>query len=194
MFGAMDINELLRAARDEESGAWSRLMRPLTSELRRYFEQIFDDADAKDLAQHSVAIVFDKLPGFQPDEAQLMAWVIGIAHHVALDEFRARSRRIKIEDAVREVQLTPGPSPSSDLECLERLRLAQSELPSLPDHLRSVIEHDLADGEPEAFANKEGIAQATIRSRRHRAHKLLGERVRQRSKTPPERVTPTPAS
>jgi DNA-directed RNA polymerase specialized sigma24 family protein len=168
-------------------------MRPLTEKLRRYFEQNFDDADAKDLAQHSVAIVFVQLPGFRPDES-LMAWVIGIAHKLALNEFRARSRRIRIEDAMREVQLLPGPSPSSDLECLERLRLAQSELPSLPDHLRSVIDHDLADGEPEAFANKEGIAQATIRSRRHRAHKLLGERVRQRSKTPPERVTPTPAS
>jgi RNA polymerase sigma-70 factor, ECF subfamily len=185
------LGELLRAARDQQPGAWPRLGGPLMLKLRLSLTKWVGAEDAKDLAQRTFIILMDRLPGFQP-EGTLEAWVFGIARHLALDELRARKRRIIWEAAAGEVQLRQSVSPSSQLRRNECFKVLQDELAHLPKHLRDVIEHDLAGGDAEAFARKEGIALATVRTRRHRAHELLSERIRQRSKTPLPEEKPTP--
>lgn len=188
----MVLDELLRAARDRQPGAWPRLIGPLRIRLQNYLTPWVNAEDAKDVAQRSLIIVWEKLPGFDLQKESLEAWVLGIARHQAINELRAQSRRRRIEDAVREVQLSPPTSSSSGVRWLQRREMTQEEIAGLPGQNRRVIEHDLADGDPEVLAHKEGIALATVRSRRHRAHELLRERVRQRCQTPVPTPTPTP--
>lgn len=191
MVAPMDVEELLRAVRDNQPGAWPRLVGPLTIKLRLYLSRWVGAEDAKDLTQATFVVLMADLPDFVPKKS-LTKWVFGIARNLMKDELKARKRRNRQEVAAAEVQLDPDRSSSSHLQWVQRFEIVEDELERLPDHLRGVIEHDLADGEPEAFAQREGIALATVRTRRHRAHEMLGERVRQRSKTPTPKEKPTP--
>ncbi|PRP92408.1 RNA polymerase sigma factor [Enhygromyxa salina] len=191
----MDLDELLRAVRDEERGAWARLAPVLTVELRRYFSSWFGPDVAKDLTQATLVVLLDKLPGFEARES-LRGWVFGIARNLAHNELRARYRRSELAEGVKHEPLAPARSPSSHARWRQRWELANEELEQLPDHYRDVIEHDLEGGDAGSFAEHEGISRTTARTRRHRAQTELADRVQRRAETPtsPPRQTPTPPS
>jgi RNA polymerase sigma factor (sigma-70 family) len=188
----MSLEQLLRAARDAEPGSWERLTPPLTLQLHRYFSRWFQPHDADDLSQITFATVFEKLTGFEPNTS-LEGWVFGVARTLARREFRTRRRRAAAHEAAAHVPVALDKSISSKLGQAELGRVVMQEVEQLPDHLRVVIENDLADGDPAAFVEAHGITRTTLRTRRHRAHEQLEEQVAARRKTPSSPTqTPTP--
>jgi RNA polymerase sigma-70 factor (ECF subfamily) len=190
----MDLEPLLRAARDGHPKAWDTLMPPLGAKLRRYFSRWFDPEDAEDLTQITMLAIIEALPNFEPKKS-LQGWVFGIARNQAHDALHDQYRVRALCDAVERLPVAPEPSLSSELARVELRGIAVEEVQQLPEHLRAVIENDLDSGDAQTFAEQQGIARATVRTRRYRAHDELRERIDDRCQTPPPAGgtrTPTP--
>jgi RNA polymerase sigma factor (sigma-70 family) len=190
----MDLESMLRAARDGHPDAWDTLTPPLSVELRRYFSRWFEPEDAKDLTQITMLAILEALPNFEPKKS-LHGWVFGIARNQAYDALHDQYRLRALCGAVEMLPVAPEPSLSSELARVELRGIAVEEVEQLPEHLRAVIENDLDSGDAQAFAEQQGIARATVRTRRHRAHDELRERIDDRCQTPPPEGgtrTPTP--
>lgn len=190
MLSRMDLEALLRAARDGNPEAWDALHRWLSGELRRYFLRQFDESTAVELTQRTMKELSSKLPGFQ-EESSLRGWVFGIARNQGRLEHRARAQSSKAlsELAARVLMKTPNTSPTERVHAKEVRAMLLEAIEALPARLRRVIEHDLAnDGsiEDEQLAAREGIQPGTVWSRRHRAITLLRDRLMARLNTPPQ--------
>lgn len=166
----------------------------LQVELLRYFSRWFVREDAKDLTQITMLAIVEALPNFEPKKS-LRGWVFGIARNQAHDALHDLYRMRALCDAVERLPVAPEPSLSSELARVELRGIAVEEVEQLPEHLRAVIENDLDSGDAQAFAKQQGIARATVRTRRHRAQDELRERMDDRCQTPPSADgtrTPTP--
>jgi RNA polymerase sigma factor (sigma-70 family) len=188
----MDLEALLRAARDGDRAAWDDLVPSLYRELRAFFRRDFDDPSAVELTQRTVTIVARQLPGFVPQKS-LRQWVFGIARNQGRLEHRARARARALGELAALVVQTPGTSPTARIYARELVALLREEIEKLPPHYRCVVEHDLEGGELEALAEREGIEPATARSRRFRALQLLRRQLLARIDAPPVSPPSSPA-
>lgn len=188
----MELETLLRAARDEEPGVWKRLLPPLEKRLRRFFRPWgFDEADVEDLAQTTVAAIVHQIPGFVPRET-LTQWVFGIARNQARLVLRKRQARHKFE---QERPYSPPPSPTSPSSHVHRRKLLEivgEELAQLAPHEQRAIENDLAHGDAGTLAEHENIARSSARTRRRRAKLKLRQRVLARLEGESARAPPAP--
>lgn len=180
----MDLEPLLRAARDREPGAWAAVVPRLLHELRWYFAREFDGLDAVELAQRTVTIVARQLPGFVPQKS-LKQWVFGIARNQGRIELRAHGRDDRLRGLVAQVVRTPGTSPTARVYTNELLALLRAAIEQLPGKYRRVVEHDLEGGDIESFAEREGIKRSTARSHRFRAYAILRRQLVAHLESPP---------
>jgi DNA-directed RNA polymerase specialized sigma24 family protein len=172
----MDLESLLRAARDREPNAWNVLVPPLFERLRAYFLRDFQTSDAVELAQHTITILIDDLPGFRPRKT-LVRWVFGIARNVARQQHKARARAKNLARLAARLTPSPGTSPTARMHRDQIIAALQEEIAKLPAHYRRTIENELIEGDIEVFARREKIERSTVRSRRLRALGLLRERL-----------------
>lgn len=191
----MDLEALLRAARDSEPRAWQALLPPLFAALRRYFGREFDDVEAVELSQRTVTAIVRQLPGFE-FRGTLTNWVYGVARNQALVEHRTRRRQAALRDAVALVAPRSTTSPTSRVHAQELLAIALEELAKLPPYYRRAIENDLKGGDIESLAKREGIPRSTARVRRFRAIERLRRLVAARMPppTPPPAAASSPSS
>lgn len=182
---AMDLEALLRAARDGEPGAWKALTPHLYRVLRSFFARDFDEAETIELSQRTVEAVVRQLPGFVPRES-LEQWMFGIARNQGLNEHRARSKRAGLEVGPQIARRTPT-SVTARIYIGELLAILLEELEHLPLQQRRVVENEMGGGDIESFAERENILPGTARTRRYRAF----ERLRQQVSI---RLAPRPAS
>lgn len=147
---------------------------PLLSFLRRY---LACPADGEDVAQEAFVRAYQKLDHFD-ERGVFSRWLFTIAGNLARDLLRKRHRQAFHADDLE----MPGPAvntvaPATDsaedeAEALER------EVTALPDDLRQpIVLHYQLDWPVADIARHLGIREGAVRTRLHRARKLLQERL-----------------
>lgn len=152
-----------------------------------------DTAAAEDLAQEAVLRAFQAFPRFQPG-TNLRAWLFRILRNSYVDLLRKRGRRLEVAD--------PDELEAENDTAVEEFRAAaaralaeadlENALESLPPELRMAVL--LVDGEGFPYDEVAEIMECpvgTVRSRLHRARRLLRQRLLEiwRRKLSPQRRT-----
>lgn len=203
MLREVNLDELLLAAQEASSGpqyrwAWARFGQALDAELTHFFARRFDHEVTRTLVQQTVVVVIEKLASYERRaDDSLTHYVTSIAANKAKSLTSKRKReREGLEYYARMLCVLPDPTPSSWVLSERERELFHEYKDELPEHLRRVIEHDLAGvGDDRAFAEAHGMALNTVRTHRRRAKECLRQIHEARRKTPMSaRDTPSPRS
>ncbi len=161
---------------------------PLTEILTRYQPRLYgylmrmvqDPALADDLFQQTWVRVMEKIGSYNAN-ARFDAWLISVAHNLAIDHIRRqRSRSLDVadEDGATEGDRlrSVGPDPLAELLDAERTALIADAMEDLPAIHREVLTLRFETGmKLEEIAGIAEIPLSTVKSRLHRA--LDGLRV-----------------
>lgn len=142
-----------------------------------------NDAEAEDAVQEAYLQAFAHLDDFR-GEARLSTWLTRIVVNEALGRIRRRRELVELslldrmEDGQPRVLIFPGaPSasdPESDAGRAQLRRLLERTVDSLPPHFRSVfMMREIEEMSVEETAAQLGISPATVKTRLHRARRLL---------------------
>lgn len=160
----VDLAELAVAARSSDA-AREALVRATQAEVRRFAAAFCGPDGADDVTQETFIRALGSLHRYDP-ERPLMAWLLSVARHVALDQLRAGQRRGVL---ARRLGHQPQPQASlgstSDVAALVRALEPGRRLAFV---LTQVLGYDYAEA-----AKIARVPVGTIRSRVHRARAEL---------------------
>jgi RNA polymerase sigma-70 factor (ECF subfamily) len=134
--------------------------------------------DAEDVAQEAFVRAHRHFSSIR-DRDRFRAWLVRTAFRLALDRVRRAKRRTRHEDAARQEAPLETSSMESDAIQVEMQARVSEAVAELPEKLRLVMVlvgiegHDLS-----AVALLLEIPEGTVKSRLHRARKVLAERLR----------------
>jgi RNA polymerase sigma-70 factor, ECF subfamily len=185
---ALDERELVALARRGVAGAFREIMRRNNQRLFRVARGVLrDDAEAEDAVQEAYVRAFQGLAGFR-GEAGLSTWLVRIAYNEALGRVRRRRTAVDLEcvdAAAREgegarILVFPraaqgsGTDPEDALARGQLRRLLEEAIDALPGRFRVVlVARDVEGMGVEETAEMLGLRQITVRTRLHRARRLL---------------------
>lgn len=177
--------ELVRGALGGSQAAYSEI-------VERYQRAVFgvivrvvgNQGRAEELAQEAFVRAFRALHTYD-SQRRFAAWLLTVAHHVAIDEVRKNtlqtvSMEVSTEDGVRTMDFadTGGQTPAARFERLElseALRMAISRLrPEYRELVSLKYEQEL---EYDEISGVTGIPVGTVKSSLHRARKELAEQL-----------------
>lgn len=173
--------ELLTHLRAGRSSAYAALMRRHNQRLYRLARGILsDDAEAEEAVQESYVRAFTHLDGFK-GEASLATWLARIVLNEALGRLRRRRSTVDIDTmAMRDAAdgaptlAAAEPSPEQAMARLEIRRAIEKAVDGLPAAFRCVfILRAIEQMSIEETAACLGIPGETVKTRFHRANKLL---------------------
>jgi RNA polymerase sigma-70 factor, ECF subfamily len=179
--------DLVALARRGEGAAFAVIMQRYNRRLYRAARSIVrDDAEAEDVLQEAYMRAFTALGTFR-GEASLSTWLTRIVLNEALGRLRRQRPTEDLDVLDREVQsgetgviMFPGvssvPDPESAAARAEVRRLLEGAVDELPDAFRLVfVMRDVEGLSIEETATHLGIRAETVKTRLHRARKLLRE-------------------
>ena len=182
--GEPSDGELLRLARDGDPAAFRTLIRRHDRYLYRIARSvILDDHEAEDVVQETYVRAFTRLVDFRGD-ASLSTWLTRIALNEALQR-RRRQRTVYLDviDAARnranmQIDWSPMIAPDQDPERAtaqhQIRRFLDRAIDDLPEAFRTVfVMRDIEGVTTEETATLLGIRQATVKTRLHRARRML---------------------
>lgn len=171
--------ELLGRMRGGDADAFAALMRLNNRRLYRLARGILkDDAEAEEAVQEGYVRAFTHLDRFK-GEASLATWLARIVANEALG--RLRRRRVLsasvVEFPVRPGQEgLPGASPEHAAARREIRRLIERAIDALPGPFRTVfVLRAIEQLSTKETAASLGIREETVKTRFHRANRLLRE-------------------
>jgi RNA polymerase sigma-70 factor, ECF subfamily len=181
-------SELLERARQGDAAAFAALIRRHDKHLYRIVRSVLrDDYEAEEAVQETYLRAFTGLRGFR-GAASLQTWLTRIALNEAVRR-RRRSRALLDLDALHAAQeRSRKPLPSSliarELDP-ERAaahgqirELLERAIDDLPAAFRIVfVMRDVEEISTEDTANLLGIRQQTVKTRLHRARRMLRQRL-----------------
>jgi RNA polymerase sigma-70 factor (ECF subfamily) len=183
--GGLDDRALVERARNRDGAAVRLIMQRHNRRLFRVARSILnDDAEAEDVVQEAYARAFTHLDGFR-SEARLSTWLTRIAVNEALGRLRRRRFNVSLNgiDAIDEqgearVIYLPTASQDRDPEAAvaraEVRRLLEQAVDQLPDPFRTVfVLRDVEELSTEETASLLGLRPETVKTRLHRARRLL---------------------
>jgi RNA polymerase sigma-70 factor (ECF subfamily) len=164
--------------------------------VQRYNQRLYrvargvlaDDAEAEDVVQEAYVRAFSALDGFR-GEARLSTWLTRIALNEALDRRRRRRPAVALTeiDSIanrRESAVVALHAAAADLDPertaarSEIRRLVEAAVDALPDAFRLVfVMRDIEEMSVEDTATQLGIRPETVKTRLHRARRLLRGRL-----------------
>src|SRR5215218_2412162 len=176
---------LVERARSRDEAAVQLIMQRHNRRLYRVARSVLnDDAEAEDVVQETYFRAFTHLDGFRGD-AQLSTWLTRIALNEALGRLRRRRVTISLKDIdaindqgeVRVIYL-PAARQDSDPEAAaarsEVRRLLEHAVDQLPASFRTVfVLRDIEEMSVEETASQLGLRPETVKTRLHRARRLL---------------------
>jgi RNA polymerase sigma-70 factor, ECF subfamily len=179
--------ELLRLARDGDPAAFRILIRRTDRYLYRIARSVLlDDQEAEDVVQETYVRAFNRLVDFRGD-ASLSTWLTRIALNEALKQHRRRRRVVSLDvldsaSARLDAQIHRSPmiAPDQDPERATaqhqiRIRLERA-IDGLPEAFRTVfVLRDIEEASTEQTASALGLQPQTVKTRLHRARRLLRE-------------------
>lgn len=181
---ATDV-ELVRGALDGSEWAFHeivlRYQRPIYGLIVR---MVRDPARAEELAQDTFVKAFRALHTYDV-QRKFSAWLLTIAHHVAIDELRKGSLKVQSLDETtddgpqgREFADKASATPAAIVERAELAAALQTAIGHLRPEYREVVtlryEQDLDYDE---IADVTGLPMGTVKSSLHRARKELAEHL-----------------
>jgi len=182
---ALDDGALVERARNRDGAAVRLIMQRHNRRLFRVARGILnDEAEAEDVVQEAYVRAFTHLDGFR-GEAQLSTWLTRIALNEALGRLRRRRLMVDLKDidAINDqgearVIYLPSARQDSDPEAAfartEVRRLLERAVDQLPDNFRMVfVLRDIEEMSIEETASHLGLRPETVKTRLHRARRLL---------------------
>jgi RNA polymerase sigma-70 factor, ECF subfamily len=162
---------------------------PTLFRLARRF--VRDEHDAQEVMQDVLMTTWTKLSGFE-DRARIGSWLYRVTVNASLMHLRARRRRprtvsFNVGSHAFDVTGDPIPllcdarlRPDEQLESQELGRAIAHALAALPESLRSVFDlRELQGLSTSQTGRSLGISAAAVKTRLHRARRILRQRVAQ---------------
>lgn len=183
-YAAMHEAELVARARANERGAFRAIMQRGNQRLFRIARGVVrDEAEAEDIVQETYVRAFTNLSAFR-GEASIFTWLTRIALNEAHGRLRKRRNNVELDEVETMQKLGghviafPGvdavSSPESDAERMQVRRLIESSIDELPVDFRTVfIMRDVEELSVAEAAAVLGIREETVKTRLHRARRLL---------------------
>jgi RNA polymerase sigma-70 factor, ECF subfamily len=183
--GEPSDGELLRLARDGDPAAFRILIRRHDRYLYRIARSVLlDDHEAEDVVQETYVRAFTRLVDFRGD-ARLSTWLTRVALNEALQRRRRRKHTVYLDviDTARDrakmqIDRSPMIAPDQDPErttAQHQLRnVLERAIDDLPEAFRTVfVMRDIEEATTEETATLLGIRQQTVKTRLHRARRML---------------------
>jgi RNA polymerase sigma-70 factor (ECF subfamily) len=179
-----DEADLVARAREGDAAAVRRIIRQHNQRLYRIARSIVrDDGEAEDALQDAYARAFTNLASFR-GEARLGTWLARIVMNEALGRLRRRRATVELnamtEGDARDAEIIrfPNANPQIDPETAVAQRelraLLERAIDELPESFRTVLVARLIEGmSVEETADLLGIVPETVKTRLHRARRLL---------------------
>ena len=182
---SLDDRALVERARHQDAAALRFIMERHNRRLYRTARSVLgDDAEAEDVVQKTYIRAFTHLNGFR-GEARLGTWLTRIALNEALGRLRTRRPSVDLTqiDTINEhgearVIYLPTArqegNPEAAAARAEVRRLIERAVDQLPDAFRVVfVLRDIEEMSIEATASQLGLRPETVKTRLHRARRLL---------------------
>jgi RNA polymerase sigma-70 factor (ECF subfamily) len=177
--------ELVTSALQKEAGAFRVIMQRHNRRLYRIARAVVrNDSEAEDVVQEAYVRAFTKLAEFRGD-ASLATWLSRIVLNEALGRIRRHRRTAdlpSLDKSLPQAEIIPFPhaSPQLDPERTMAQRqiqlLLEQAIDELPDDFRIVlVARVIEDMSIEETAALFGLRPETVKTRLHRARKLLRE-------------------
>src|SRR5262249_34541936 len=176
--------DLVARARRGDAAAVRLIIRQHNQRLYRMARSIVrDDGEAEDVLQEAYARAFTNLAAFR-GESRGGTWLARIVINEALGRLRGRRPTVALnavmESGVREAEIIPFPNinpqldPETAVAQRELRTLLERAIDELPDAFRTVLVARLIEGmSVEETAELLGIVPETVKTRLHRARRLL---------------------
>lgn len=178
--------DLTRRARLREESAIRALMQRYNRRLFRIARGVLrNDAEAEDVVQDAYVRAFTHLAEFR-EEASFGTWVSRIAYNEALGRRRRQRQTVDLAvlEDVRRAQIIPFPlsavinDPERTMAQREVHELLEKAIDDLPEDFRLVLISRVVEGlSIEETANLLDVKPETVKTRLHRARKLLHEEL-----------------
>jgi RNA polymerase sigma-70 factor (ECF subfamily) len=179
--------DLVRRSLARDESAFRQIMLRHNRRLYRMARGIVrDDVEAEDVVQESYVKAFTNLASFRGDST-LATWLSRITINEALGRLRRRRARgeTAIADAsLPEAQIIPFPQtalsedPEKTMAQRQILQLVERATDNLPENFRIVFITRVIEGmSVEETAEVLGIPPETVKTRLHRARKLVREQL-----------------
>jgi RNA polymerase sigma-70 factor (ECF subfamily) len=183
--------QLLRLTRAGDENAFTTLYRRHQGPVYRFALQMSgSEVIAEDVTQEVFLALMNASSQFDSSRGPLVAYLYGVARNQVRRHLAPSKSQIPLdEDSGDEGALplvvAPG-DPLGDLTLREGLSALRQSILTLPLHYREVVALcDLEELSYEEAARSLGCAVGTIRSRLHRAHMLLVQKLREGDETSP---------
>jgi RNA polymerase sigma-70 factor, ECF subfamily len=181
---ALGDAELVQVARERDSGAFRVIMRRHNRRLYRVARAVTrDDSEAEDVVQEAYFHAFANLGNFRGDSS-LATWLTRIALNEALGRLRRQRPTVELStldaESQDETHVIPFPlmaancDPERAVAQREIRRLMERAIDDLPEIFRIVfVMREIEDLSVEETADFLNLPQATVKTRLHRARRLL---------------------
>lgn len=182
-YGRLNEHELVTLAKLGRRGAFAAIMQRYNQRLFRVARSILrDEAEAEDALQEAYVRAFAALAGFRA-EARLLTWLTRIVINEARG--RLRKRRPVVDLAQVEAAQQSGglilmfptfgaQDPERQTASDEARRLLEQAVDELPEAFRVVfVLREIEDCDVEETAAHLGLKPQTVKTRLHRARRLL---------------------
>jgi len=143
------------------------------------YRMLGDAAEAEDAAQETFLRMYTRLHTYDPNR-KLSSWILSIASHYCIDRLRRRKHGLVSLDDVVSWRWLPSREEAPEERALrgEQRDEVMQLLQGLPPHYRAVlILRYWNDMSYEEIADALEATQGTVKSRLHRARKMLAQRV-----------------
>lgn len=142
-----------------------------TADLLAFFERRAEPVDAADLLSETMVAAWRRLPDLPDDDTEARMWLFGIARGVLANARRARVRRWKLAERLRD-HLESRPTQHDEADAID----VRDAVRRLPDDLRDLIGLVHWEGFSLEEASKIiGIPSSTARGRYQSARRRLFE-------------------
>lgn len=190
-YETLEETELVRLAKEGERDAFRCLVQRCNQKLFRLARGIMrNDSDAEDVLQESYVRAFSKFDGFRGD-AGVLTWLTRITINEARGRLRTRGTNVRLDELEAaqnegaQVLIFPtGQStanPEVDAARAQIRRAIEEAVDKLPDAYRMVfIMRDLNQQSVEETADALALKPATVKTRLHRAHRILRAALEQK--------------
>ena len=188
-FAAFDDTSLVAHARNGDQRAFRTIMERHNQRLYRLARTLLkDDAEAEDVVQEAYLRAFTALSGFR-GEASLATWLTRITLNEALGRKRKQRPTVALETIEtmpeNSAQIIRFPTMDGDPERLtaqrEIQKILEASIDALPEPFRLVlVMRDVEEMSIEETASFLGIRPETVKTRLHRARRLLRESLDER--------------
>jgi RNA polymerase sigma-70 factor (ECF subfamily) len=184
---ALDERELAQRSLARDDQAFRIIMSRYNRRLYRIARGIVrNDSDAEDVVQEAYVKAFMHLADFR-GEASLATWLSRITINEALGRLRRKRTRkevAQIDDQRTQAEIIPFPQmttqedPEKTMAQREILQLVEQATDNLPENFRLVFITRVIEGmNVEETAEILGIPPETVKTRLHRARKLVREQL-----------------